>query len=505
MEQELEDKPADKAEDAAESGRGGDTVMAHMSLGELVIPRAFLDDPQVMEQMKALFEQAGVNINQYIVGDEANSINPETGYPEFGFFKSIGKIFKSVAPIAVSLIPGVGPLAGAALGAGMGALGGGGLKGAITGGLTGYAGAGGGSILGKALGATGATATGLGSGLLGAAAGGASGGLKGALTGAALGGVGGYANAGGLNDTVVGRGLSDVYKTASGALDKASSGVNDLYQGSALQSAFKSGGDALKSIGIDTASSASAPAVGGGASSYSSTAGSSYLPDNFSLSGGLDSAPITDINGFTQTGADTYAAPAIRGASEVAKSTDYFSPIASALLGNRANSQAEKALLQQQEANQALLAPYTSGFSFTPGDLTEDPGYQFNLQEGNRAQERAQLARGGFFSGNALREAQTFGQGLADNTYNSAFNRALQGRQAGLTGALAGAGVNTNIGDIRANAATNQGNLLSGALGSVLGGRSFTNTGALQGGLDIQALLRDAELRRQGASSYARA
>jgi len=471
MEQELEDKPADKAEDAAESGRGGDTVMAHMSLGELVIPRAFLDDPQVMEQMKALFEQAGVNINQYIVGDEANSINPETGYPEFGFFKSIGKIFKSVAPIAVSLIPGVGPLAGAALGAGMGALGGGGLKGAITGGLTGYAGAGGGSILGKALGATGATATGLGSGLLGAAAGGASGGLKGALTGAALGGVGGYANAGGLNDTVVGRGLSDVYKTASGALDKASSGVNDLYQGSALQSAFKSGGDALKSIGIDTASSASAPAVGGGASSY-----------------GPQLPPIQGPQLPTE------------GVTAVAGSKDYASPILSALLGNRANSQAEKALLQQQEANQALLAPYTSGFSFTPGDLTEDPGYQFNLQEGNRAQERAQLARGGFFSGNALREAQTFGQGLADNTYNSAFNRALQGRQAGLTGALAGAGVNTNIGDIRANAATNQGNLLSGALGSVLGGRSFTNTGALQGGVDIQEFLRRNGI---GASSYA--
>lgn len=470
MEQELEDKPADKAEDAAESGRGGDTVMAHMSLGELVIPRAFLDDPQVMEQMKALFEQAGVNINQYIVGDEANSINPETGYPEFGFFKSIGKIFKSVAPIAVSLIPGVGPLAGAALGAGMGALGGGGLKGAITGGLTGYAGAGGGSILGKALGATGATATGLGSGLLGAAAGGASGGLKGALTGAALGGVGGYANAGGLNDTVVGRGLSDVYKTASGALDKASSGVNDLYQGSALQSAFKSGGDALKSIGIDTASSASAPAVGGGASSY-----------------GPQLPPIQGPQLPT-------------GEPEVAKSTDYFSPIASALLGNRANSQAEKALLEQQQANQALLAPYTSGFSFTPQDLQNDAGYQFNLEQGQQAQDRAQLARGGFFSGNALKEAQTFGQGLADNTYNSAFNRALQGRQAGLTGALAGAGVNTNIGDIKANSATNQGNLLSGALGSILGGNSYTNTGALRGGFDIQDFLRRNGI---GASSYA--
>jgi hypothetical protein len=57
------------------------------------------------------------------------TINPETGMPEF-FLGKLGRILKKVAPIAVSFIPGVGPVAGAALGAGMGALSGGGLKGA---------------------------------------------------------------------------------------------------------------------------------------------------------------------------------------------------------------------------------------------------------------------------------------------------------------------------------------------------------------------------------------
>ncbi len=184
----------------------------------------------------------------------------------------------------------------------------------------------------------------------------------------------------------------------------------------------------------------------------------------------------------------------------MASSKDYASPILSALLGSNANRNAEKALLSQQQANQKLLAPYTSGFSFTPGDLTQDPGYQFNLEEGTKAADRAQLARGGYFSGGAAKELAQFNQGLADNTYNTAFTRALQGRQAGLTGALAGAGVNENIGNIKANAATNSGNLLSGALGSILGGRSFTNTGALQGGNDIQALLRRLGI---GNSAYA--
>ena len=111
MEQEyMQEAPED-------AGRGGDTVMAHLSLGELVIPRAFLDDPQVMEMMQALFQDAGANINQYMVGDPANSINPETGYPEFGF----GSFFKKVAKIAIPaalayFAPGIGTALGATAG-----------------------------------------------------------------------------------------------------------------------------------------------------------------------------------------------------------------------------------------------------------------------------------------------------------------------------------------------------------------------------------------------------
>lgn len=82
------------------------------------------------------------------------TINPETGMPEF-FLGKLGKLLKTIAPIAVSFIPGIGPVAGAALGAGLGALGGGGIKGAILGGISGgLGGAGaagklGGTILGN--------------------------------------------------------------------------------------------------------------------------------------------------------------------------------------------------------------------------------------------------------------------------------------------------------------------------------------------------------------------
>jgi hypothetical protein len=59
----------------------------------------------------------------------AGSINPVTGLREYGIFKKIGKaikkVVKAVLPVAVSFIPGIGPIAAAALaGLGTAALGG---------------------------------------------------------------------------------------------------------------------------------------------------------------------------------------------------------------------------------------------------------------------------------------------------------------------------------------------------------------------------------------------
>ena len=384
----------------------------------------------------------------------------------------------------------------------------------------------------------------------------------------------------GAADTMVGRGISDIGRSASGALNSVTGGINDLYQGSSVQNAFRSGSDALKSgLGIDLGSSATtAPtAMAGGASSYADAVDPT---GKYSFGGGLDeiggtstaalneSTPLlSSLSPYAPTTAaaapssllpSTSITEAALGATPVAKDYSYLAPLLSAALsfepypspllsaglGYGSNESAAEALLEQQrnnaalasssnkavsdallkqyEANTALFEPYASGFEFTPGDLTADPGYQFQLTEGNRAADRASLARGNYYSGQALKEAQQFGQGLADTTYNTAFNRALQGRAAGLQGAMSAAGVNTdygkssanqainnaallmgineNIGNVNANRTTNTNNLISGALGSLLGGSSFTNTGALQGGIDLQELLRR---NRMGSSSYA--
>ena len=171
-------------EQLEEAGRGTDTTMAHMSLGEIVIPRAMQDDPRVMEFLKQAFEAMGADINEFTVGHEANKINPETGYPEFGFGSFLKKAFKVAAPLALSYFaPGIGTAIGgsllgagaagsatlgsALLGGGIGALTGGGLKGALTGAALGGIGANIGTAAGSTLkgGAQGATQ---GSGILGA-------------------------------------------------------------------------------------------------------------------------------------------------------------------------------------------------------------------------------------------------------------------------------------------------------------------------------------------------
>jgi hypothetical protein len=64
-------------------------------------------------------------------------------------------------------------------------------------------------------------------------------------------------------------------------------------------------------------------------------------------------------------------------------------------------------------------------FSFTPGDLTQTPGYQFNYDQGMRAVNNSAAARGLGLSGAQLKGASSFASGLAENTYNDAYNRAL--------------------------------------------------------------------------------
>lgn len=64
-------------------------------------------------------------------------------------------------------------------------------------------------------------------------------------------------------------------------------------------------------------------------------------------------------------------------------------------------------------------------------DVTQDPGYQFRLQQGQQAIEGGAAASGGLFSGQTGKDLMQFGQELGSQEYQNAYNRAAGERQFG--------------------------------------------------------------------------
>lgn len=75
----------------------------------------------------------------------------------------------------------------------------------------------------------------------------------------------------------------------------------------------------------------------------------------------------------------------------------------------------------------SAFAPQTfqhDPFSFDGSDLTDDPSYQWRLDQGTKAVEHSQAARGHLFSGQTGEALQDYGQGLASTEYQAAYGRA---------------------------------------------------------------------------------
>jgi len=65
-------------------GRNGDTRMAHVAPGEMVVPRQVMqNNPQMARGIASAIRSEGADPRRYMVGTPQNSINPNTGQPEF--------------------------------------------------------------------------------------------------------------------------------------------------------------------------------------------------------------------------------------------------------------------------------------------------------------------------------------------------------------------------------------------------------------------------------------
>lgn len=165
-----------------------------------------------------------------------------------------------------------------------------------------------------------------------------------------------------------------------------------------------------------------------------------------------------------------------------------------ASLQSAAGTQASGQTLAQYQQNQATQAPWltagtgainklsdltgTSGNTtaagygsltkpFTTADFVADPGYQFSLDQGQKALERSSAAKGGLLSGAAIKAAQTYGQGTAAQEYQDVYNRYntdqsnIYSRLAGLSNS--GQSAATNLGAAGATATQNSNEDLLGA------------------------------------------
>ena len=127
----------DVAKKMASYGRFGDDRIVHVESGEIVVPRALIEQsPELKESIFSHLREQGVeDPERYVVGSSANSLNPETGLPEFFLskiakgvkraFGSVGKVLKKVAPVVLPIalaMTGLGAVYGAAVGSGIGTL-----------------------------------------------------------------------------------------------------------------------------------------------------------------------------------------------------------------------------------------------------------------------------------------------------------------------------------------------------------------------------------------------
>jgi hypothetical protein len=79
----------------------------------------------------------------------------------------------------------------------------------------------------------------------------------------------------------------------------------------------------------------------------------------------------------------------------------------------------------------SLVNPQLGGFGSmakfqAPTSVTEqnDPGFQFRLQEGQKALERSAAAKGGLLTGGTAQDLNKFSQDYASNEYGNVYNRA---------------------------------------------------------------------------------
>jgi hypothetical protein len=117
---------------------------------------------------------------------------------------------------------------------------------------------------------------------------------------------------------------------------------------------------------------------------------------------------------------------------------------------------------------------------FTPAQFlaNQDPGYAFRMSEGMKALERSAASRGGLLSGATMRGIQRYGQDLASQEYQNAFNRYQAQRTGTLNPLQSLSGVAQSSANTLGQAAGQMGGNIQSALGALGAGQAANIIGA---------------------------
>jgi hypothetical protein len=137
-----------------------------------------------------------------------------------------------------------------------------------------------------------------------------------------------------------------------------------------------------------------------------------------------------------------------------------------------------------KQLNQMMAPGGYLSQTFSPKDLENYPGYQFQKQQGQLALESGNTPGVGAVSGPALKSLMNYNQGLAGTTYGTAFNQfqtqqnnifdrlnqiATRGQNAAGNLGTAGTTLGTGIAQAQAGAAASQAGGIVGATNSIAG------------------------------------
>lgn len=104
-----------------------------------------------------------------------------------------------------------------------------------------------------------------------------------------------------------------------------------------------------------------------------------------------------------------------------------------------------------REAGESALNTMKSLNSGDMSSFKESPGYQFNLEEGQKAIDRSLVARTGGLGGAGVKEGVRFASGMASNEYSNFWNRIASQAGLGQTGVSQSAAAGTNSANAMSN------------------------------------------------------